>query len=580
MRSPPTARPLPLVPGSCLALVLLLLAACEAGGGTAGGGADVPDGAEPPPPAAACGPWAADAPGEPRLLVADAQELAFGPCGHLLVEDAADALLLAEPDLAATVALADRAWSPRFDATGGWLAWWTPEGTGPGTVELLALASGEHRRHDTAAAPWFGFAHGAAGPVLAVCERSSGAARGAVGWLDGAGFQALAAPASGCAALRTGAGPTLAWADGEGALWRADVDGGAGGALDGGGFLQGAAGDEAGGWRRDALIASPDGRVLAWQVVRDVPCGDTFCSTPEPTARLWDLATGAVLGDVAATLAPVGFNAPPPLLAAPDGHRLLFPAHDGTVELTPDLTVRRHAGIEALALLGAGPLALVKQDGGEMFRDLAVLDLDTGESAPVGHDPGALAAARDGAAAAASTFTTRCVRHADRPQVCHAQIWALTVWTAAAGARAAAFSHQPVYPRWVGEDGTVLAYGGFYEGEPPTSAPEADPEPPFVTRLFAPDGSARATWPEQAERAWEAHGGAVLLVVFEEPDHVRRLDALRVATGVATTLARGRELAVAVDAAGERVAWAAYAADDASRSGPRGLWAGAVPSPR
>lgn len=205
------------------------------------------------------------------------------------------------------------------------------------------------------------------------------------------------------------------------------MDGGAGGALAGGDFAEGVGGEDASVWRRDVLVASPDGRVLAWQAVREEPCGDTFCSTPEPTARLWDLATGAVLGDVAVTLAPVGFHAPPPLLAAPGGHRLLFPAHDGTVELTPDLTVRRHDGTEVLALLGDGPLALVEQDGGEMFRDLAMLDLDTGASTALGHDPGALAVARDGAAAAASTFTTRCVRHADRPEVCHAQIWALAL---------------------------------------------------------------------------------------------------------------------------------------------------------
>ena len=227
-------------------------------------------------------------------------------------------------------------------------------------------------------------------------------------------------------------------------------------------------------------------------------------------------------------------------------------------------------------MLGDGPLVVAKQATGEPFRDLVVLDLESGATERLGYAPDHLVTAAHGGATAASVFTRDCILYPDRqPETCHAQIWALVAGSADGDVRTVAKAHQPVLPRWVGEDGAVLAYGGFYDGEPPERAPAEDPEPAWTLRLWGADGTLRATWADDAVQVVAARGGAVLVVVLEDEARVRRLERVDVASGATAVLARGRDLAVAIDPSGERLAWAARAEDDASASGPRALMAGA-----
>ncbi len=205
------------------------------------------------------------------------------------------------------------------------------------------------------------------------------------------------------------------------------------------------------------------------------------------------------------------------------------------------------------------------------FRQLAMLDLSTGATTPLTIRPDAVTLSSDEARVATAHFTGDCILWPDG-HACHAQLWALSVWTEAAGLVELARASQPITPLWIGDDGTMLASGRFYREPPPASAPQEDPEPAWQLVLFAPDGSWLRDLGEDDVSQVHAGSGALLLVRRRANEE---LHAVNTATGASAMLAEGRTFAVGVDATGTRTAFAYRALSAATRT----LEAGAIPRP-
>jgi len=183
---------------------------------------------------------------------------------------------------------------------------------------------------------------------------------------------------------------------------------------------------------------------------------------------------------------------------------------------------------------------------------------------------------RWGGPVAFSHFTNDCIRWPDKQDVCHTQLWGLTLWEPRHGARRVAVGTQPLHVRAIGPDGRVVVEGRVLD-----EAPKAVAEPQETAwRLVLLDRDGAIVRELDRGESIESGLGGENFAVLER---VRReggtrseeLVSIDWSTGEETVLVTGRYVdAWALDDADRQVTALVTPADETARA-PQ-LWSGAM----
>lgn len=392
-----------------------------------------------------------------RMLSAAARDDAFlGSCGELAWRDAETGALY----------LAGSTAEPRKVADAGWPLWLAGDQLLYAGSEGVVLEAGGEAKHTWQVSGLYRAGKVPGREAFWTCSLERGLER-----LDDEGVTALSPDFlhteydEGCLSIDVAATGAIAYATQDHRLGLVDPATGEKQVLDHPFFPQEST-DADGEYRLDLVRLSPDAALVLHEKRWLASSGDAIYPTGEgevtvvPADGSQPLRLSGTLGDGWSFGGTAGWFWYGPWMATAPG--VLLPGEGTSANLIGLGAPIAFGELQPRALRGNHLFA-------ETAQGAALLELGNGTLHPLLDAPSveAVVPFRWGGPVAFSHFTSGCIRWPDRPEYCHTQLWALTLWDEARGARQVALGTQPLHVQAIAPDGRMIVAGRMLDAPPP-----------------------------------------------------------------------------------------------------------------